>query len=267
MKKYLILILCLMIALSAAACSPDNAKKKGAGDNAPSQGEEPTVWQPKDKQNTKPTIEREKPSRSDSTLYSAAPSEEDLDALDTALYYLEEDNYSYKYLIRCLEDAGYSYKAAVYAAAHCDADWKEQAYETALSYAYQWDSDYDDMVEYLLSMEFTKEEAEYAASELYPDDGGSSDREDAVALAQYYVDYYPYSRGGIIYQLREEGFSKADAVYAADHIDVDWYDEAEESAADELKYKKFTHDELVDKLVYLGFTKQEAEYGVACNGI
>src|ERR687892_415865 len=53
----------------------------------------------------------------------------------------------------------------------------------------------------------------------------TSGQENALESAQTYVDMSGFSKKGLIQQLSSsagEGFSKADATFAANHVDVNW---------------------------------------------
>jgi len=67
--------------------------------------------------------------------------------------------------------------------------------------------------------------------------------------------------------LKYEKYSEADSEWAVDHLDVDWNEQAAEKAKDYLDTESFSHDGLVDQLVYEGFTKEQAEYGVSQAGL
>ena len=86
--------------------------------------------------------------------------------------------------------------------------------------------------------------------------------------AQSYLDMSGFSRKGLIQQLSSsagEGFSKADATFAADHVDVNWKDEAVESAQSYLDMSSFSRDGLIEQLSSSageGFTLAQAQYAV-----
>jgi hypothetical protein len=75
-----------------------------------------------------------------------------------------------------------------------------------------------------------------------------------------------FSKQGLIQQLSSsagEGFSKADAVFAANHVDVNWNDEAVESARSYLDMTSFSRDGLIEQLSSSageGFTLAQAQY-------
>ena len=58
-------------------------------------------------------------------------------------------------------------------------------------------------------------------------------QEQAVKSAESYLEFQAFSKAGLIRQLSSdagEGFSKADAVYAVNHIEVNWNEQAVKSA-------------------------------------
>lgn len=76
-------------------------------------------------------------------------------------------------------------------------------------------------------------------------------QENAIRSAQSYVDLMPFSRAGLIDQLSSEygeGFNRADAEFAVDHIDVDWFAEAVESAESYLETMPMSRQGLIDQL-------------------
>lgn len=99
-------------------------------------------------------------------------------------------------------------------------------------------------------------------------------QENAIESAQDYLDYSGFSRSGLISQLSSsagEGFSKADAVFAVNHVDANWRAEAYEAARDYLDYSSFSLSGLIEQLSSSageGFTRAQAEYGAkkAYNG-
>ena len=75
-----------------------------------------------------------------------------------------------------------------------------------------------------------------------------------------------FSRAGLIEQLSSkagEGFPKADAVWAVDHLDVDWNQQAVLSAKNYLEMGGFSRASLIEQLSSSageGFTRAQAEY-------
>jgi hypothetical protein len=91
-------------------------------------------------------------------------------------------------------------------------------------------------------------------------------QENALRAAQDYIDLTGFSKAGLIDQLSSsagEGFSKADATFAANHVDVDWNAEAVEAAQDYLDLAGFSRSGLIEQLTSSAgeqFTRAQAEY-------
>ena len=61
----------------------------------------------------------------------------------------------------------------------------------------------------------------------------TSGQENALESAQNYLDMSGFSKAGLIQQLSSsagDGYSKADATFAANNVDADWNEEAVEAA-------------------------------------
>lgn len=86
------------------------------------------------------------------------------------------------------------------------------------------------------------------------------------SAADHLVDM-AFSRPHLIAQLQSEGFSEADATYAADHSNIDWNQQAYYKAQEYLALTTFSHQDLVDQLVLDQFTNEQAEYGVTKSGL
>lgn len=265
MKKYLIILLCLVFAFCAAACEEDKGKDRSSNNEAQAETQKPTLWQPSDKQNAKPKNTSQGSSGGAKTPTDAI-TDSQREALKAADELFEDDNYSYDFLVDALETMGYSHEDAVYAADHCGADWNEQAYENGLHYLDITNSDHDDMMEYLEDYAgFTYDQAKYAADKLFPHSNDS--KKEALEAAEHYLNIDSYSRGGLYYQLQSDGFTAEEAQYAVDNCGADWYDEAAQAAAVTLKYNNYTREELIDSLIADGFSEPEAEYGADMNGL
>ncbi|NAZ73959.1 hypothetical protein GTQ99_00740 [Kineococcus sp. T13] len=92
-------------------------------------------------------------------------------------------------------------------------------------------------------------------------------QKNAVSKAESYLRYSAFSRSGLIEQLEYEGFSTADATYGVDHVQVNWYEQAEKKAASYLKYSAFSRQGLIEQLEYEGFTHDQAVHGVNSTGL
>lgn len=88
----------------------------------------------------------------------------------------------------------------------------------------------------------------------------------AVKKAESYLKFTAFSRIGLIGQLEYEGFSNSEAVYAVDHISVNWNEQAAKKAKQYLDFTSFSRQGLIDQLIYEGFTSSQAEYGVKAVG-
>jgi hypothetical protein len=76
-------------------------------------------------------------------------------------------------------------------------------------------------------------------------------QENAIESAESYLDMSGFSRAGLIDQLSSqygEGFPTADAVFAVNHIDVDWNAQAVKSAKSYLDMGGFSRAGLIDQL-------------------
>jgi len=91
----------------------------------------------------------------------------------------------------------------------------------------------------------------------------TSSRERALRSAQNSVDLDGSSPLGLIQHLRyDEGFSKADAAYAADHVRANWKEAAVESAQERIDATDgYSPTSLIGHLTWeSGFTKADAIY-------
>ena len=85
----------------------------------------------------------------------------------------------------------------------------------------------------------------------------------AIDCAQDYVDLMSFSRQRLISQLEYEGYSNEAAVYAVDHIRVDWNSECAQCAQDYLNFMSFSRQGLYDQLAYEGFSDEQIQYGLS----
>jgi Host cell surface-exposed lipoprotein len=98
-------------------------------------------------------------------------------------------------------------------------------------------------------------------------------QENAIASAENYLDFSAFSKKGLIEQLSSEygdGFSKADAIFAVKHIDVNWNEQAAKSAKNYLDFSSFSRSGLIEQLESEygdGFTHAQAVYGVNQTGL
>ena len=88
----------------------------------------------------------------------------------------------------------------------------------------------------------------------------------ALRAAESYLESIPFSHDGLIAQLEYDGYSTAEATYAADNCKADWYQQAVLSAKNYLDIMAFSRSGLIEQLEYDGFTHDQAIYGVEQNG-
>lgn len=94
----------------------------------------------------------------------------------------------------------------------------------------------------------------------------TSGQENALAAGQNYIDSMPFSKDGLIGQLSSnygDGYSKKDAVFAANNVDANWNEEAVEAAENYLEVMPMSKSALIDQLSSNWgdkFTQAQAEY-------
>ena len=95
----------------------------------------------------------------------------------------------------------------------------------------------------------------------------TSGQENALAAAENYLTVAPFSRKGLIRQLSSDagdGYSKADATYAAEHVKVNYKEQAARAAKAYLEISPFSRSGMIEQLssdAGDGYTRAEAEYG------
>ena len=99
----------------------------------------------------------------------------------------------------------------------------------------------------------------------YPNETVS--QKSARRKAEDYLRITPFSRTGLITQLKYEGFSTDDATYAVTILSPDWNQQAAAKAQDYLRVMPFSRTGLITQLEYEGFTQDEAVYGVNSTGL
>ena len=89
----------------------------------------------------------------------------------------------------------------------------------------------------------------------------TSGQDNAVRSAEDYLSMSGFSRKGLIEQLTFEGYSKKDAAFAADYLNVNWNKEAAQSAEDYVSMSGFSRSGLIEQLEFEGFTPKQAQHG------
>ncbi|WP_110182900.1 Ltp family lipoprotein [Nocardioides solisilvae] len=92
-------------------------------------------------------------------------------------------------------------------------------------------------------------------------------QESARRSAENYLDTAPFSRQGLVDQLKFEGFSQKDAEYGVDAQKADWNKQAAASAENYLDMSGFSRQGLIDQLKFEGYTQAQAEHGVNAVGL
>ena len=196
-------------------------------------------------------------------------------AIESAESYLRFSAFSRTGLIDQLEFEGFSNSDATFAVDTINPDWFEQAAKSAESYLDFSSFSRQGLIDQLEFEGFTTEEATYGADSAGLGDsstessgagGETVSQANAVESAESYLRFSAFSRTGLIDQLEFEGFSNADATYAVDKVDPDWFEQAAKSAKSYLDFSSFSRQGLIDQLEFEGFTTEEAIYGVEQNG-
>ena len=111
-------------------------------------------------------------------------------------------------------------------------------------------------------------------SRAVPADTGTTSQQNALRSAESYISYKGFSRLGLIDQLSSEygdGFSKADATWAVDHLDgIDWNEQAVKAGRSYLDMKGFSRSGLIQQLSSPygdQFTKAQATHAADVLGL
>ena len=91
-------------------------------------------------------------------------------------------------------------------------------------------------------------------------------QKNALKTAASYLSWSGFSYKRLIEQLEFEGFSNADATFAADYCGADWYAQAEKSAESYMSWSSFSRERLIEQLEYEGFTHDQAVHGAESVG-
>lgn len=92
--------------------------------------------------------------------------------------------------------------------------------------------------------------------------GLTSGQRNALDSAKSYIRHSAFSHDGLIDQLEYEGYTTADATFAANNCGADWNEEALQKAQSYLKHSAFSRSGLIDQLEYEKFTSEQATYAV-----
>jgi hypothetical protein len=160
------------------------------------------------------------------------------------------------------------------------ADWNEQAARTAEEYLDTSGFSRSGLIEQLKYDGYTQSQAAYGASQAGlaaqapaakkpagNGSGTSAAQDNALRTAKEYLSTAGFSRTGLIEQLQYDGYSKADAAFAADAVHADWNQQAARTAKEYLDTSGFSRSGLIGQLKYDGYTQSQAEYGASQAGL
>lgn len=118
----------------------------------------------------------------------------------------------------------------------------------------------EEVEEVIVEPEVEIEEVEDVPDE--PEPEVTPSQQNAVGMAEDYLDFTAFSKSGLIEQLKHEGFNDEDATYAVSQISVDWQEQAVDMAFNYLDYSSFSRSGLIEQLIFEGFSNEHATYAV-----
>lgn len=89
-----------------------------------------------------------------------------------------------------------------------------------------------------------------------------TEKDNALLVAQNYIDQMAFSEKGLREQLKYEKFPDYAIDYAVAHVIVNYNEEAEEAANNYMTTVPMSKSALYDQLIYEGFTASQANYGI-----
>lgn len=131
-----------------------------------------------------------------------------------------------------------------------------------------WSKKYDELSNTIKvkAEEQRKAEEEQRKAKQAELDNASLEQKNALRTAKSYLNTMSFSRSGLIEQLEYEQYSSEAAVWAVDHVEADWNEQAAKKAKEYLDMMAFSRRGLIDQLKFEGFTEEEAEYGATSVG-
>lgn len=91
--------------------------------------------------------------------------------------------------------------------------------------------------------------------------GPTTGEKNALRAANNYLRIMPFSYEGLIGQLEFEGYTKAEATYAANNCGADWKEQALRDAKNYLDITPFSYSGLIEQLEFEEYTTEQATYG------
>ena len=82
----------------------------------------------------------------------------------------------------------------------------------------------------------------------------------AINRAKYHLNRMAFSYNRLVDQLKEEGFSPAEAKYGVDNCGANWYYQAYKASLEYFEFTAFSKIGLIEQLEYEEFTKEQATY-------
>ena len=180
-------------------------------------------------------------------------------ALESAQLNLSFMPYSYHSLLTQLRFEGHSLKNATYAVNHCNADWMEQANESAINYLLYSNCTREELHKYLLFEGFLEDEASNAVTRAFE----SNVKEQLMFDANMYLENNPTSYAKLLELLVSSGYTVADSQVAIEQSNIDWMQQAALFAQNLTLSQTYSDSDLLNLLLEEGFSKEEADYGVA----
>lgn len=95
-----------------------------------------------------------------------------------------------------------------------------------------------------------------------PEEEMTLSQKNAIKKAESYISFTAFSYKGLIEQLEFEGFSKEDATFGVENINVNWYEQAVLKGESYLDFTSFSRSGLIDQLKFEGFTEDQAVHAV-----
>lgn len=91
----------------------------------------------------------------------------------------------------------------------------------------------------------------------------TASQRNALRSAHNYLQVSPFSKSGLVEQLKYDHYSSSDARWAVARVGVSWKKQAVKAARNYLKVASFSRQSLREQLEYDGFTPSQAAYGVS----
>lgn len=94
-------------------------------------------------------------------------------------------------------------------------------------------------------------------------DNETISQKNAIKQAKSYIETMAFSKKELINQLEFNKYSKEDAEYAVNSLDIDYKEQAVKQAESYLESMAFSKEELLHQLKFNGYSEEDAEYAVS----